>query len=162
MVNISSMCTHTHTQHQSLVFRWRFSHVSRASRSVYQYDSATRLQLQTFLEDRIHQNFPVRQFSLGLWETLTCSLLDADSRTLQVRGLNEDGGVVESIGGKSVEAVLRQTGGDGDLMLPFTGGCRRRKTRRTNSHKHLDYSFTHSTNEKLYFQNIYTHSEHPL
>lgn len=57
-------------------------------------------------------------------ETLTRPFLGGHPGALQVGGLNEDGGGVQSVGGESVEAVLRNTGGDGDLMLPFAGGCR--------------------------------------
>lgn len=62
-------------------------------------------------------------------EALTCFLPDADSWTLQVGGLDEDGGGVQSFRRKSIKAVLRQPGGDGDLMLSSTGGCRTEKTR---------------------------------
>ena len=70
-------------------------------------------------------------------QTLTGSLLDADARTLQVRGLDEHGGGVQGVGGESLEAVLRQAGADGDLMLPFTGGCRGSKKNKTQK-KHQE------------------------
>lgn len=57
-------------------------------------------------------------------ETLTRPFLGGHPRTLQVGGLNEDGSGVQSVGGESVEAVLRNAGGDGDLVLSFAGGCR--------------------------------------
>lgn len=64
-------------------------------------------------------------------ETLTRPFLGGHPRTLQVGGLDEDGGGVQSVGGESVEAVLRNAGGDGDLVLSFAGGCRPRGTKRT-------------------------------
>lgn len=97
--------------------------------------------LQTFLEDKVFCT--VSQFNVctvnssnlksGLpvkmiLTILTCSLLGTDSWTLQVGGLDEDGGGVQSVRRKSVKAVLRQTGRDGDLMLSFTGGCKRKET----------------------------------
>lgn len=57
-------------------------------------------------------------------ETLTRPLLGGHPGALQVGGLNEDGSGVQSVGGESVEAVLRNAGGDGDLVLSFAGGCR--------------------------------------
>lgn len=66
-------------------------------------------------------------------KALTCSLTDADSWTLQVGGLYEDGGGVRSIRRKSIKAVLRQPSGDGDLMLSSAGGCRTEKTRKLMS-----------------------------
>lgn len=57
-------------------------------------------------------------------EALTRPFLGGHPGALQVGGLNEDGGGVQSVGGESVEAVLRNTGRDGDLMLSFAGGCR--------------------------------------
>lgn len=60
--------------------------------------------------------------------TLTCLLLDADSWSLQVGGLDEDGGGVQSFRRESIEAVLRQASRDGDLMLSFTGSCTGRHT----------------------------------
>lgn len=62
-------------------------------------------------------------------ETLTGPFLGGHPGTLQVGGLKEDGGGVQSVGGESVEAVLRNTGGDGDLMLSFAGGCRAERNR---------------------------------
>lgn len=75
-------------------------------------------------------NFQSEEFPFSLRRfnaTLTCRLIGADSWTFQIRGLDKDGGGVQSIRRKSGEAVLRYTGGDGDLMLTFTGGCRRRR-----------------------------------
>lgn len=60
-------------------------------------------------------------------EGLTCPLLSADPRALQVGGLNKDAGGVQGVGGESVEAVLGEASGDGDLMLPFAGGCGRKR-----------------------------------
>lgn len=57
-------------------------------------------------------------------EALTRPFLGGHPRALQVGGLNEDGSGVQSVGGESVEAVLRDAGGDGDLVLSFAGGCR--------------------------------------
>lgn len=57
-----------------------------------------------------------------LCDLLTRPLSGADSWSLQVRRLNEDCGSVQGIRRKSVKAVLRQPGGNGDLMLSFTGG----------------------------------------
>lgn len=68
---------------------------------------------------------------------LTCFLPDADSWTFQVGGLYKDGGGVESVRRKSIKAVLRQPGRDGDLVLSFIGGCRMEKARKpisTNVH----------------------------
>ena len=58
-----------------------------------------------------------------LHESLTCPLLGAHARALQVRRLDEHGGGVQGVGRESVEAVLRQASRDGDLMLAFAGGC---------------------------------------
>lgn len=73
---------------------------------------------------------PARASDLCGPKDLTCFLPDADPWTLQVGGLHKDGGGVESVGRKSVKAVLRQPGGDGDLMLSSAGGCRTEKTRK--------------------------------
>lgn len=77
----------------------------------------------SFFVCRAAKTSTLRSYTPSWLPALTCSLLGADSRTLQVGGLNEDGGGVQSVGRKSIKAVLRQPGGDGDLMLSFTGGC---------------------------------------
>lgn len=58
---------------------------------------------------------------------LTSSLFGADAWSLQIWGLDEDGGSVQSIWRESIKAVLRHAGGDGDLVLSFSGGYRGRK-----------------------------------
>lgn len=53
---------------------------------------------------------------------LTCSLLDANSGTLQIGGLGVDGSVIEGVRGQAIKAVLTFQASDGDLLRPTVRG----------------------------------------
>ena len=59
----------------------------------------------------------------------TCPLLHADSRSLQVGGLGEHCGVVESVRGQAIEAVITRRASDSNLLSATLGGWRRRESR---------------------------------
>lgn len=98
---------------------WRFSRLDHFDKEI------------TISQNRQEWTIHKTTLKVTFWRLsiLTGSLLGADSGALQVGGLNEHGGAVESVRGETLEAVLALSCSDGDLLLTFTGSYTQTKQR---------------------------------